>query len=78
MHYPQLDPVIIELGPLPLRWYGLMYVLAFAALYLLGIKRAARAGFTRDHVSDIVFFGVVGVVLGKRSAALQGVWLGRL
>ena len=66
MHYPQFDPIIIELGPLVLRWYGLMYVLAFAAFYLLGLKRAGAAGFTKDHVSDMVFFGVAGVVLGGR------------
>ncbi|HCG69203.1 MAG TPA: prolipoprotein diacylglyceryl transferase, partial [Gammaproteobacteria bacterium] len=36
MHYPVIDPIIVSLGPIALRWYGLMYLLGFAAVYLLG------------------------------------------
>lgn len=66
MHYPLFDPVIFELGPLALRWYGVMYVFAFATFYFLGVKRAQGAGFTKQQISDMVFFGVIGVVLGGR------------
>ena len=41
MHYPQIDPIIVSLGPVALRWYGLMYLLGFAAVWWLGRKRAA-------------------------------------
>ena len=67
MHYPQFDPVIFGLGPLQIRWYGLMYLLAFAVVYALGAWRAPRAGFERADLSDIVFHGVAGVVLGGRA-----------
>ncbi len=66
MYYPQFDPVIVALGPLALRWYGLMYVLAFGTVYLLGVRRAPAYGFSKQDVSDIVFYGVAGVVLGGR------------
>lgn len=66
MHYPKFDPVIFELGPLALRWYGVMYVFAFITFYFLGVRRAQRSGFTKQEISDMVFFGVVGVVLGGR------------
>jgi phosphatidylglycerol:prolipoprotein diacylglycerol transferase len=66
MHYPKFDPVIFELGPLALRWYGLMYVFAFITFYFLGVKRAKSAGFTKQEISDMVFFAVGGVVLGGR------------
>ena len=66
MHYPAIDPIALQLGPFALRWYGLMYLLAFAAFYLLGKARAERCGFTVADVSDLVFYGVVGVVLGGR------------
>ena len=39
MHYPQIDPIIVSLGPVALRWYGLMYLLGFAAVWWLGHKR---------------------------------------
>lgn len=66
MHYPGIDPIILQLGPFALRWYGLMYLLAFGAFYLLGRARAGDRGFTPADVSDLVFYGVAGVVLGGR------------
>lgn len=66
MHYPAIDPIVLQMGPFALRWYGLMYLLAFAAFYLLGRARARDHGFTSADVSDLVFYGVAGVVLGGR------------
>ena len=67
MHYPRLDPVLADLGVLQIRWYGLMYVLAFLVCHLLGSRRADAAGFTRQDVSDLIFYGVLGVILGGRA-----------
>ena len=67
MHYPQLDPIAFSLGPVQVRWYGLMYLLAFATCFLLGSRRAARAGFSREDLTDLIFHGVVGVVIGGRT-----------
>lgn len=66
--FPQIDPVIVELGPFALRWYGLMYLLGFlAALWLLN-RHADKpgSGWTREQVSDLLFYGFLGVVLGGR------------
>ena len=67
MQYPLIDPVLVQLGPLALRWYGLMYVFAFGVMYLLGRRRAgAGTGWTVQDVSDLIFVGVAGIVLGGR------------
>jgi phosphatidylglycerol:prolipoprotein diacylglycerol transferase len=66
MHYPLIDPVIVELGPLAVRWYGLAYLAAFFTAWWLGTRRAAAASWSRQEVSDIVFYGAVGAVLGGR------------
>ena len=67
MNYPQIDSVIVELGPLSLRWYGLMYVLGFAIFYLLGKWRIRqRTDWNRQQVADLLFYGVAGVVIGGR------------
>ena len=68
MNYPSIDSVIVELGPLALRWYGLMYVLGFAAFYLLAKWRIRRrlGDWTAPQVADLIFYGVVGVVAGGR------------
>ena len=68
MHYPAIDPIIVAIGPLAVRWYGLAYIAAFAVSWWLGNRRADRdgSGWTREDVSDIVFYVAVGAVLGGR------------
>ncbi|OGA19100.1 MAG: prolipoprotein diacylglyceryl transferase [Betaproteobacteria bacterium RIFCSPLOWO2_02_FULL_63_19] len=67
--HPQFDPVAIHLGPLAIRWYGLMYLVAFALFFFLGRLRARRdawRGASETLMDDLLFFGVLGVVLGGR------------
>ncbi len=65
--HPQFNPVALQLGPLAVRWYGLMYVCAFAAFILLGRRRCnAQTGWTHLDIDDILFWGVLGVVIGGR------------
>ena len=65
--HPQFDPVALQLGPLAVRWYGLMYVLAFAAFILLGRRRCTpRSGWSAVDLDDLLFWGVLGVILGGR------------
>lgn len=68
MQFPQIDPVFLSIGPLQFRWYGLMYVLAFVATYLIlrSETRRKKLPLTNDDVADMVFFGAMGVVLGGR------------
>jgi len=40
LSYPLIDPIALSLGPVKVHWYGLMYVLGFAAVWILGRKRA--------------------------------------
>jgi phosphatidylglycerol:prolipoprotein diacylglycerol transferase len=67
--HPQFDPVAFSLGPVAVRWYGLMYVLAFVAVIVLGKKRV-RQGLAGDltvkDVDDMLLYGVLGVILGGR------------
>ena len=67
--HPQFDPVAISIGPLKVHWYGLMYLLAFLQLWWLGRKRLAmrpELGMTEKGLDDLMFYGVLGVVLGGR------------
>jgi phosphatidylglycerol:prolipoprotein diacylglycerol transferase len=63
-----IDPVALDLGFLQIHWYGLMYLVGFAAAWWLGVWRARRAGsgWTEQQISDLIFWGAVGVVLGGR------------
>ncbi|NJB68973.1 phosphatidylglycerol:prolipoprotein diacylglycerol transferase [Desulfobaculum xiamenense] len=66
--YPHIDPVALHFGPLSVRWYGLMYLVGFAAAWSLGRMRAARpgSGWTREQVDDLIAWGMLGVILGAR------------
>ena len=73
--HPQIDPIALQLGPLAIHWYGLTYLAAFGLFIWLGFKRLHHEPFAsvklpqpwaRRDVEDILFLGVMGVVLGGR------------
>jgi phosphatidylglycerol---prolipoprotein diacylglyceryl transferase len=66
--HPQFDPIALSLGPIAVRWYGLMYLVGFALFWWLGRLRAREAwrGMSRQDVEDLLFFGVLGVIIGGR------------
>jgi phosphatidylglycerol:prolipoprotein diacylglycerol transferase len=67
--HPQFDPVAFHVGPLAVRWYGLMYLVGFVLFVVLGKIRARQNLLTGWHprdVDDMLFFGVFGVILGGR------------
>ncbi len=65
---PDIDPVAIALGPVKIHWYGLMYVVGFLALWFFASRRARQpdSGWTAEQVSDFIFYGALGVILGGR------------
>ena len=69
--HPQFNPVALSLGPLQIHWYGLTYLVAFALFMFLALRRIrlphlAPQGWTRRDIEDMLFYGVLGVVLGGR------------
>ena len=66
--HPQFDPVAFSLGPLAIRWYGLMYLVAFAQFLLLGrwLIKQRNARMTVEQLDDLLFYGMLGVIIGGR------------
>jgi phosphatidylglycerol:prolipoprotein diacylglycerol transferase len=79
--HPQFNPIAVsfgpydvaghQIGPIQIHWYGLMYLVAFGLFYTLANVRArkpwfAERGWTRRDIEDLLFYGVMGVVLGGR------------
>ena len=66
--YPEIDPVALALGPLKIRWYGLMYLLGFAIAWFLARRRARQPafGWRVEWVDDLIFYLAIGVILGGR------------
>lgn len=69
--HPQFNPVALDLGLLQIHWYGLSYLAAFGLCYWLATRRILQApyaagGWTPRDVEDLLFFVIVGVILGGR------------
>ncbi|HEY4340231.1 MAG TPA: prolipoprotein diacylglyceryl transferase [Steroidobacteraceae bacterium] len=68
LQYPGFNPVAVELGPIKVHWYGIMYLIGFAAAWWLGRVRAKspNSSWKPLDVDDLVFFGMMGVIFGGR------------
>ncbi|MEO1250980.1 MAG: prolipoprotein diacylglyceryl transferase [Pseudomonadota bacterium] len=72
--YPAIDPIAVQIGPVPIRWYSLAYIGGLAAgwFYLTRLLKnsliwgAAGAPMTRTHLDDVVFWVAIGVMAGGR------------
>jgi phosphatidylglycerol---prolipoprotein diacylglyceryl transferase len=75
LKHPQFDPIALDLSrfgiPLAIHWYGITYLVGFALFLFLAWRRArlpqfAERGWTRRDIEDLLFYGVLGTVLGGR------------
>jgi len=68
LRHPDIDPVALQLGPLSIHWYGLMYLAGFAAAWFLAKRRSHQpwSPLNEAQVEDLIFYGAVGVILGGR------------
>lgn len=68
LNYPEFDPIIFAIGPVAVRWYGLMYVLGFVAAWFLANRRAKEpwSPIKPEQVDDLIFYAMIGVIVGGR------------
>jgi len=68
LNYPEIDPIIFAIGPLAVRWYGLMYVIGFVSAWMLARNRAQQSWsvIKPGQVDDLIFYGMLGVIVGGR------------
>ena len=66
--YPNINPVAVQIGPLKVHWYGIMYLIGFGTAWWLGLRRANRpdSGWNSQQIGDLIFYGALGAVLGGR------------
>lgn len=66
--YPQINPVALDLGVIQIHWYGLMYLVGIGGAWWLASRRLAQfdASWSKEKLSDLVFWVAMGVILGGR------------
>ena len=66
--YPQIDPDLVTIGPIHIRWYGVMYVLGFVAAYFFiqRQERSRQVGLVGVVAQDLVFYLAIGLIVGAR------------
>lgn len=69
-HLPEkMNPVMFSLGGFKLHYYGLMYLVAFAIVYILAgyrIKREKRFPISADEIQNLMIYMMIGVIVGGR------------
>ena len=68
IHYPQIDPVALSIGPISIYWYGLTYVGGLMFAWWLGRQRSRVAGspISEAQVDDLIFYAALGIIAGGR------------
>ncbi len=71
IQYPDFSPILVSIGPIQVRWYGIMYLLSFGLTYLgmrklIGSKRFQGFGLGIEDLGDLYFYLVLGVIIGGR------------
>lgn len=68
LKYPNINPIALQIGPVKIHWYGLMYLLGFASAWFLANYRAKKQqlNWTSEQISDLIFWAAIGVVVGGR------------
>ena len=69
--HPQWNPIALQLGPLAVHWYGISYLAAFGLFFFLALRRSRQPAmvhqaWSREIIEDLLFYGVLGVILGGR------------
>ncbi len=73
LHWPHFDPVALQIGPIAIHWYGLMYVLGFITIYTLARRQMVVRGewgtlVDAEHFEGLFSWLILGVVIGGRLA----------
>ena len=69
LYYPNINPIAVSLGPIKVHWYGIMYLIGFVGAWGLAMLRARKphSGWSKEQISDLIFYGAIGVILGGRT-----------
>ncbi|MEM7817152.1 MAG: prolipoprotein diacylglyceryl transferase, partial [Candidatus Aenigmatarchaeota archaeon] len=64
----RLKPTIFSIGSFEIRWYGVMYIVAFFLVYILAIYRVRKEklSYNKNIISDFIFWSILGVIIGGR------------
>ncbi len=68
LDFPNIDPVIITLGPLAISWYSLSYVIGVLLgwYYVLKLIETNHLSISKQNIDDFVSWAIIGIIIGGR------------
>lgn len=68
LKYPEIDPVIVSIGPMSIHWYGMMYLFGLVAAYFVARHNCKQpwSPVQPKHLEDLLFYGALGIIIGGR------------
>lgn len=60
------SPMIQEIGPVQIRWYGPLFASSFIVGYILEYRMFLRGGYTQEQIDKLLIYMVIGTVVGAR------------
>ena len=69
--YPKINPIAFHVGSFAVHWYGIMYLLGFAAAWILARYRGMRTtpGWSAELIADLIFYAALGVTVARLHCA---------
>jgi phosphatidylglycerol---prolipoprotein diacylglyceryl transferase len=68
MKFPSIDPILLQIGPLPIRWYSLAYIagIVLGVLYIKFLSKKSKTNLGKDFLDDFILYAVIGIIIGGR------------
>lgn len=67
--YPSINPIVAEIGPIKIHWYGLMYLIGFICAWFIARYRCQKLklDWNKEQIADLIFYTALGIIIGGRT-----------
>lgn len=68
IEFPSIDPILLQIGPLPIRWYSLAYIagIVLGVMYIKFLSKKSKLNLGKDFIDDFILYSIIGIIVGGR------------
>ena len=66
IEFPSIDPILVQIGPLPIRWYSLAYIagIVLGVIYIKFLSKKSKLNLGKDFIDDFILYSIIGIIAG--------------